>query len=219
MGLPQSHAGPGYTPYLTRDLERILGPRRMAGLNASGGPRPPPLRRKYMMNPPAPPTNSPSGGDTAVSRQKVPLDPGQRTGRAQAGRRTESPGRPRAGAPMGFILYACTELTLVCLPPGLAARHSLDDAAHLTGVHPEMLRYYCRLGLLDAHPNGITGEPTFDDDALREIGRIEHFRRNLGVSRRALPLICQLRRECERMQIRLSFLSDTWPGAAEDRRT
>ena len=34
------------------------------------------------------------------------------------------------------------------------ATHSLEDAARLAGVHPEMLRHYCRLGqlCLAGHP-------------------------------------------------------------------
>jgi DNA-binding transcriptional MerR regulator len=93
------------------------------------------------------------------------------------------------------------------------------DAAHLTGVHPEMISYYCRLGLLDDRPDPVTTRPTFDNDALVEISRIEHYRRYLGVHRRALPLICQLRRECERMRIKLAFLGDTWSEGAWRRDT
>ena len=118
-----------------------------------------------------------------------------------------------------FILYESPELALVCVPFGQAAHYSLDAAARITGVHPEMLRYYCRLGLLNAHMDGMESLPTFDVDAVREIGRIERFRRTLGVSRRALPLICQLRRECERMQVKLGFLGDSWPESAGDRWT
>jgi hypothetical protein len=121
---------------------------------------------------------------------------------------------PSAWGQANFVLYTCTELTLACLPPGPPPRHSLHDAAHLTGVHPEMISYYCRLGLLDARPDPVTSRPTFDNDALVEISRIEHYRRYLGVHRRALPLICQLRRECERMRIKLAFLGDTWTEGA-----
>jgi len=63
----------------------------------------------------------------------------------------------------------------------------------------------------------LTLEPTFDNDAVEEISRIEHYRRYLGVHRRALPLICQLRRECDRMRIKLAFLGDTWSEGAWSR--
>jgi DNA-binding transcriptional MerR regulator len=96
-------------------------------------------------------------------------------------------------------------VALVCLPPD-PRRYSLSAAASLTGVHPEMLRYYCRLGLLDAHLHGSSSEPTFDDAALEELLRIEHYRRNLGVNRRALHLVCELWREAVRQDVELVFL-------------
>lgn len=107
-----------------------------------------------------------------------------------------------------FIFYTNPTLTLVCVATRDHARYSLDAAAHLTGVHPEMLQYYCRLGLLDDHLAGTDSEPTFDKDALQEVRRIEHYRRSLGISRRALPLICELRREAERQHIEIRFLRD-----------
>ena len=169
------------------------------------------------MNSPAPHTASPSGSGTAKPAPKGSQNRGPRTNRPQPGRRAPSAARPPGQFPANFVLYTCAELTLVCLPPGPAPRHSLWDAAHLTGVPPEMLRYYCRLGLLDARPDPVTREPTFDNDAVEEISRIEHYRRYLGVHRRALPLICQLRRECERMRIKLAFLGDTWSEGAWSR--
>jgi hypothetical protein len=84
--------------------------------------------------------------------------------------------------------------------------HSLDAAARLAGMHPEMLRYYCRLGLLGARLAAMASEPTFDDNALYEVRRIEHYRRHHGVNRRALPLLCALIREVESLQAELRFL-------------
>ncbi len=183
---------------------------------SDGAARPLPLRRKFM-NSSAPLIASPSGTNAAQTH-KVPQNRRPRSNQAQPGSRAASAAKPPAEGPASFILYTCRELTLVCLPPGPAPRHTLQDAAYLTGVHPEMLRYYCRLGLLDVGLDPVTGEPTFDNNALEEISRIEHFRRYLGVHRRALPLICQLRRECERMQIKLAFLGDTWSEGAWSRR-
>jgi DNA-binding transcriptional MerR regulator len=97
-------------------------------------------------------------------------------------------------------------MTLVCLPIEAPACFSLKTVAGITGVHPEMLLYYCRLGLLGPQRAAMEREVTFDEEALLEIGRIEHYRRHLGVHRRALPLVCNLRREGERLQIELRFL-------------
>ena len=105
-----------------------------------------------------------------------------------------------------FTFHVNPTLTLVCVPAGTSALFPLGVAADLTGVHPDMLRYYCRVGLLGADRTGMWHEPTFDEDALQEVRRIEHYRRHLAVSRQALPLVCQLRREAERRRIEIHFL-------------
>jgi hypothetical protein len=105
-----------------------------------------------------------------------------------------------------FTLYANPTLTLACVPAEALVRFSLEAAADLTGVHPELLRYYCRLGLIDACRGVLEEDMSFEVEALHEVRRIEHYRRHLGVGRRALPLVCELRRESERLQIELHFL-------------
>jgi DNA-binding transcriptional MerR regulator len=105
------------------------------------------------------------------------------------------------------VFYTSPVVTLVCVPPGPARSVSLAAAARLSGVHPELLLYYCRTGLLGperAAQGG--GHPVFDAEALEEIGRIEHYRRHLGVQRRALHLVEKLWREGERLRIELRFL-------------
>jgi DNA-binding transcriptional MerR regulator len=106
-----------------------------------------------------------------------------------------------------FTLYDNPTLTLVCIPPDAPLVFSLEAAAQLTGVHPDLLLYYCRCGLIDAL-HGLDGtKPDFEASALEEVRRIEHYRRHLGVGRHALPLVCELRREADRQQIELRFLS------------
>lgn len=105
-----------------------------------------------------------------------------------------------------FVFYTNPTLTLVVVPAGTPARYSLAMAAHLTGVHPEMLRYYCRLGLFGPDGTDPGREPIFDDDALYALRRIEHYRRQHGVNRQALPLLHALEREVERLEGELRFL-------------
>jgi DNA-binding transcriptional MerR regulator len=107
-----------------------------------------------------------------------------------------------------FTFYANPTVTLVCLPVKGPVLFPLEAAARLTGLHPEMLRYYCRAGLIEALRGVEETELFFDEKALQEIRRIEHYRRHLGVGRRALPLICELRRAGERQQIELHFLRE-----------
>ena len=114
-------------------------------------------------------------------------------------------GRSKANS-TDFIFYTNQTLTLVCLPSNASVLFSLADTADLTGVHPDMLRYYWRSGLIQVRPGEPDSELFFDEDALHEIRRIEHYRRHLGIGRRALPLICQLQRKAARQQIELHFL-------------
>ena len=105
-----------------------------------------------------------------------------------------------------FIFYHNPTVTLICLPAGPLVFYSLETAARLCGVQPAMLRHYCRLGLLGAARTDTPAEPTFDDDALYEVRRIEHYRHQLGVNRQALPHLCALWREIERLQVEIRFL-------------
>lgn len=107
-----------------------------------------------------------------------------------------------------FTFYSNPTRTLICVPTPLPSTYSLEDSAHISGVHPEMLRYYSRIGLIvDQRPGDKSG-PWFDVRALEEVDRIEHYRRHLGVGRRGLPLVCALRREAERRDITLHFLGE-----------
>jgi DNA-binding transcriptional MerR regulator len=130
---------------------------------------------------------------------------------------TKSPGGagPQNGCevPVNFVFYACPTLALACRPPGEAPRFPLGAAAHLTGVHPDLILYYCRLGLLSHYRLAMTDEITFDAAALEEIHQIEHYRRNLGVHRRALPLLCGLRDEARELHIDLPFLEAPVEGS------
>ena len=105
-----------------------------------------------------------------------------------------------------FILYVNPTLTLACVSAGDRTFCSLDTAAQLTDVRPEILRHYCQLGLLG--PDRATGavDPLFDDSALYEVRRIEHYRRHEGVNLKALPMICALWREVDRLQQDVRFL-------------
>jgi len=111
-----------------------------------------------------------------------------------------------AGAGATFAFHVNQTRALVGVPANAPVLFSLETAAGLTGVHPEMLRYYCRLGLLGPGRAEGVREPVFDEEALHEVRRIEHYRRHLAVSRQALPLVCELRREAERQHIEIHFL-------------
>ena len=97
-------------------------------------------------------------------------------------------------------------LALVSVSGVRPATYSLETAASLAGIHPEMLRHYCRLGVFGEERARPTTEPIFDDDALYELRRFEHFRRRHGVNRRTLRLLSNLWREVERLRVEVRFL-------------
>jgi hypothetical protein len=142
------------------------------------------------------------------SRNRVPLEADRRrkAGTSAPRKAGSHPSVQQESGVTQFALYVSPARTMVCVPAQAPTLFSLQVAADLTGVHPEMLRYYCRLGLLGVDRAEREYEPTFDEEAVYEVRRIEHYRRHLAVSRRALPLICELRREAERQHIEIHFL-------------
>ncbi len=86
-----------------------------------------------------------------------------------------------------------------------SASYGFGTAADLAGIDPALLVYYCQAGLLGASRTDPAAA-AFDDDAIFEIRRIEQVRRHYGVDRRALPLLCGLWREVERLQAEVRFL-------------
>jgi DNA-binding transcriptional MerR regulator len=104
----------------------------------------------------------------------------------------------QAPASSALVLVARTEVVT----------HTLEAAAELAGIHPAMLRHYCRLGLFGAVRARPESRVTFDDDALYELRRFEHFRQRQGVDRQTLRLIHSLWCEIERLQDELRFLRE-----------
>jgi DNA-binding transcriptional MerR regulator len=99
-----------------------------------------------------------------------------------------------------------SSLTLVCVTETAPMTYSLDAAASVAGIHPEMLRYYCRLGLFGETRGDPKTELIFDDDALCKLRRFEYYRRNHGMNRKTLRLIFSLFRDIEILQTELRFL-------------
>ncbi|MCX6954163.1 MAG: MerR family transcriptional regulator [Verrucomicrobia bacterium] len=84
--------------------------------------------------------------------------------------------------------------------------YSLDETARLAGLHPEMVRHYCHLGLLGAARTGAGADLWFDDDAVYELRQFERYRKHHRVDRETVRLIFELKREVERLQAEVRFL-------------
>jgi hypothetical protein len=83
--------------------------------------------------------------------------------------------------------------------------YSITAVAELTGVEPELIRYYCSHGIVAVVATGARQRPVFDDDAIYELRRIEHYRRHFGVDRSALAFIGGLLREVARLENELRY--------------
>jgi DNA-binding transcriptional MerR regulator len=97
-------------------------------------------------------------------------------------------------------------LSLVLVTETGPMTYSLETTARLAGVHPEMLRHYCRLGLFGEARAQLETKLIFDDDVLYELRRFEHYRRHHEVNRKTLRLISALWREIETLRSELRFL-------------
>lgn len=71
------------------------------------------------------------------------------------------------------------------------SRFALDDFARLTGVHPELLRRFVALGLLEATTGGA-GELWFGPSQLSRVARIQRLRAGLDLNYAALGLVMDL---------------------------
>ncbi len=71
------------------------------------------------------------------------------------------------------------------------SRFALEDFARLTGAHPELLRRFVALGLLEATTDG-TGELWFSPSQLSRVARIQRLRAGLALNYAALGLVMDL---------------------------
>ncbi len=107
-----------------------------------------------------------------------------------------------------FVIVEQHTLTSFEIVPSDGQTYTLDEAATQADVYPDLLRYYCRAGLLGTERVKSEQVLIFDDEALYELRRIEHYRRHHGVNLRALPLVFGLLREIESLRAELRFLRD-----------
>jgi DNA-binding transcriptional MerR regulator len=100
-----------------------------------------------------------------------------------------------------------SEIVVTIVGVADAARtYSADEAARQCGLHPDLLRHYCQLGLLGAAYRDRAPDARFDDTALYWLRRVESVRRRHGLDRATLPLVCELWHEIERLEAEVRFL-------------
>lgn len=103
---------------------------------------------------------------------------------------------PRGKRPLALVLVATDR----------PASYSLDVTARLAGLHPELLRHYCRLGLFGPARMERAADLWFDDDDLFELRRLQNYRQHHTLDRRTVRLLFSLWREVDRLQTELRLL-------------
>ena len=72
-----------------------------------------------------------------------------------------------------------------------AARLDLDEFAAAAGVHPELIRRFVTLGILDASPD-LAGRLWFAPSQLATVARIQRLRAGFALNYAAIGLVTDL---------------------------
>ena len=72
-----------------------------------------------------------------------------------------------------------------------AARLDLDEFAAAAGIHPELIRRFVTLGILDASPD-LAGRLWFAPSQLAAVARIQRLRAGFALNYAAIGLVTDL---------------------------
>ncbi len=87
--------------------------------------------------------------------------------------------------------------------------YDLATAARLADIHPDRIKYYCRIGLLQETPDPDRERYPFTDQSLYELRCIEYLRLEEGVNLRGIRIILDLARRMESLESALRFHQDS----------
>jgi len=84
--------------------------------------------------------------------------------------------------------------------------YSIEAVVHITQTPRHLIAVYCRHGLIAPIAPPEREGWQFDDEAIRELRRIECLRSEFGLELPALRMVVALRREIERLREEVRFL-------------
>jgi len=87
--------------------------------------------------------------------------------------------------------------------PRAAELMEIDVVAREAGLHPELVRRFIRLGLLEPR-DAAAVPPLFPRDAAARLARAARLRRDLGLGYAGAVLACELLARIEELEERLS---------------
>ncbi|MCL6583425.1 MAG: MerR family transcriptional regulator [bacterium] len=96
------------------------------------------------------------------------------------------------------------EIVVRCLNQGFPGLFRLSDLAQIAGLHPDLVRRFLTLGLIE--PARLWPEPLFTDEAILRISRILRLRRDMGVNLASAGIILDLLDQIEELKRELDRL-------------
>ena len=84
--------------------------------------------------------------------------------------------------------------------------YTLTEVAFRTGLHPELIDRFIRLGLIELTGSTDDGEPLFDSEVIPLIRRILRLRNELGVNYAGIGVILELMSRLEALEARIHDL-------------
>jgi hypothetical protein len=103
-------------------------------------------------------------------------------------------------------IHQSTSSTLQRFEPAPQDVYSIEAVVHLTQTPRHLIAVYCRHGLIAPIAPPEREGWRFDDEAVRELRRIEWLRSEFALELPALRMVAELRREIERLREEVRFL-------------
>lgn len=88
-------------------------------------------------------------------------------------------------------------------------RFDLDALAHATGTHPELIRRFVALGLLDAERD-VSGALWFSPGQVAAVGRIRRLRAVFSLNYASVGLVCDLLDRIAELETARHFGERSW---------
>ena len=98
--------------------------------------------------------------------------------------------------------------TLVVVSEDPECQFSLERAAELSGMHPEMILEFTRAEIVHTIGEDPDGAPRFDESEIVRLRQIEHLRADEGVSLRLIRYILALLDRLETAEHELHLLRE-----------
>ncbi len=92
-----------------------------------------------------------------------------------------------------------------------SSNYTLTELACRSGLHPELIERFIRLGLIEYSDRTKEGEPLFDSGVIPILRRILRLRNELGVNYAGIGVVLELMSRLEALEARIRELESSAP--------